>query len=291
MRSAPKPKDSEPIGCCQCSLRLQSGSMENISNFIANAGKAVESGLSKDEALRALTLRSAEIFGVADRLGTIERGKIANLTITRGDLFNQNARITHVFIDGRPVDLKPAAANTPLTANTNATGSWSVKAKFDEGEQSATLMLQQQGERLSGSLQGDLGTAQIANSSVSGAGEIRFTAPVQLAGLTVEANFTGTFANNEMRGTIQIVGRQPATFTAVRSGGGARTIKYAANTTASQSIKGLSMRKIYIASLLLFALVFTAPLKGSAQEGRAATETLIRNATVLSISRGYSERD
>lgn len=232
---AEAPKTASRLVAANVRFAFQSGSMENISNFIANAAKAVENGLSKDEALRALTVRSAEIFGVADRLGTIERGKIANLTITRGDLFNQNARITHVFIDGRPVDLKPAATTTtPLTANTNATGNWAVKVKFDEGEQSATLALQQQGESFSGSLQGDLGTAQIANSSVSGAGEIRFTAPVQLAGLTVEAVFTGTLNNNEMRGTVQIVGRQPATFTAVRSGGGIPQSSTPSSTTPPQ---------------------------------------------------------
>ncbi|MEJ7616369.1 MAG: hypothetical protein WKF30_05225 [Pyrinomonadaceae bacterium] len=131
----------------------------------------------------------------------------------------RNARITHVFIDGRPVDLKLAPAATSGAA-TNTTGAWTVKVKADEGEFSATLTLQQEGERLSGSLQGSLGAAQIANGSAA-SGEIRFTAPIQFGGLTVEASFNGTVMGNEMRGTMQIVGRQPATFTGARSGGGA----------------------------------------------------------------------
>jgi imidazolonepropionase-like amidohydrolase len=56
-----------------------------------------------------LTLGAAEILGVGSQLGSIEVGKIANLTITRGDILDKTRRITHVFIDGRPVELRPAA--------------------------------------------------------------------------------------------------------------------------------------------------------------------------------------
>jgi len=83
--------------------------MTNIADFMINAGKAVNNGLAREDALRALTIGPAEIFGVADRLGSIETGKIANLTITRGELFDRASRITNVFIDGRPVDLTPVA--------------------------------------------------------------------------------------------------------------------------------------------------------------------------------------
>ena len=50
--------------------------------------KAIDAGLSREDALRALTLSAAEIYGVADRLGSIEKGKIANLVVTKGDLFD-----------------------------------------------------------------------------------------------------------------------------------------------------------------------------------------------------------
>ena len=57
-----------------------------------------------DQAVRALTLTPAEILGVSDRLGTIEVGKIANLTVTRGDLFT--GRVAHVFVDGAPIEAR-----------------------------------------------------------------------------------------------------------------------------------------------------------------------------------------
>jgi imidazolonepropionase-like amidohydrolase len=69
------------------------------------AGNAVPYGLPHDEALRSITLRAAEIYGVADQLGTIEAGKIANLIVTDGDPLEYTTAIRHVIIDGRDVGL------------------------------------------------------------------------------------------------------------------------------------------------------------------------------------------
>ena len=68
--------------------------------------KAIDNGLSREDAVRALTLSPAEIYGVADRLGSIEKGKIANLVVTRGEIFEDRTQVEMVFIDG--VKHKPA---------------------------------------------------------------------------------------------------------------------------------------------------------------------------------------
>lgn len=62
--------------------------------------KAIDAGLAREDAIRALTLSPAEIYGVADRLGSIEKGKIANLVVTRGDLFEDSTKVEMVFVDG-----------------------------------------------------------------------------------------------------------------------------------------------------------------------------------------------
>jgi len=62
--------------------------------------KAIENGLSREDAVRALTLSPAEIYGIADRLGSVEKGKIANLVVTRGEIFDDSTRVEMVFIDG-----------------------------------------------------------------------------------------------------------------------------------------------------------------------------------------------
>ncbi|HEX8141396.1 MAG TPA: amidohydrolase family protein [Pyrinomonadaceae bacterium] len=213
---ADAPKNAGRLAAARVRFAFQSGSLPTMADFLANAAKTVENGLARDEAVRAMTLRPAEILGVADRLGTIEVGKIANLTLTRGDIFDRTMRISHVFIDGRPVDLKPIG---PAGAGTIATGTWTLSVDLGEGSQAVTLTMQQEGETLRGSIQGALGSAQIANASVGASGDIRFTAPVNVGGLTTEATFTGTITGNEMRGTVTIVGRSPGSFTGSRPSG------------------------------------------------------------------------
>ncbi|HLX45349.1 MAG TPA: amidohydrolase family protein [Bryobacteraceae bacterium] len=62
--------------------------------------KAIDSGLSREDAVRALTLSPAEIYSVADRLGSLEKGKIANLVVTRGEIFEDRTHVEMVFVDG-----------------------------------------------------------------------------------------------------------------------------------------------------------------------------------------------
>jgi imidazolonepropionase-like amidohydrolase len=70
------------------------------------AGMAAAFGLSKAEALKAVTLYPAQIMKIDDRLGSIEVGKLANLVVTNGDLLETRTAIRHLFIDGREVPLE-----------------------------------------------------------------------------------------------------------------------------------------------------------------------------------------
>ncbi|HEX5834941.1 MAG TPA: amidohydrolase family protein [Pyrinomonadaceae bacterium] len=76
-----------------------------VRNLPQYAGMAAAYGLSKEDALKAVTLNPARIMNVADRLGSIEAGKMANLVVTDGDLLEIRTSIRYLFIDGRPVVL------------------------------------------------------------------------------------------------------------------------------------------------------------------------------------------
>ena len=65
-----------------------------------NLRRALGAGLTADAALRAFTLDAAEILGVSDRLGSLEPGKIANVIVTDGDIFNEKTKVRQVFVDG-----------------------------------------------------------------------------------------------------------------------------------------------------------------------------------------------
>lgn len=184
------------------------------SDFLSNARKAVTEGMSRDQALRSLTLTPAELFGVSDRLGSIEPGKIANLTIVRGDIFDASSRVTQVFVDGRPFSVQAPSTERP---NANAaSGTWTITATFTEGERTITLTLQQEGEQLRGNIQGSLGSADISNASLGAGGDLRFTVPVTLGQTSEEATFTGSLTGNVMRGTVQVTGHANGTFLGTR---------------------------------------------------------------------------
>ncbi|MCE2733839.1 MAG: amidohydrolase family protein [Chryseotalea sp.] len=81
-------------------VALQTGQAENVRNLPYHAAYAAAYGMGQEEALKAVTIVPAEIFGVADKLGSIEVGKSATLFICDGDPFETKTNIKHVFIDG-----------------------------------------------------------------------------------------------------------------------------------------------------------------------------------------------
>jgi imidazolonepropionase-like amidohydrolase len=87
-------------------VALRSGKTENVRNLVFHAGFAASHGLGKTEALRAVTTAPAEIFGVADQVGTIDEGKRANLFVTDGDPFQPATDVKHLFIDGYKLPLE-----------------------------------------------------------------------------------------------------------------------------------------------------------------------------------------
>ncbi|HSD32018.1 MAG TPA: amidohydrolase family protein [Gemmatimonadales bacterium] len=77
----------------------------NSRNIRQEAGNAVANGLPWDQALRAVTLTPAEVFGVADRYGSLEVGKVANVVVWSGDPFEFSTGVEHVYIRGREIPL------------------------------------------------------------------------------------------------------------------------------------------------------------------------------------------
>jgi imidazolonepropionase-like amidohydrolase len=69
-------------------------------------GNAVSYGLSWDDAIKAITLYPAQILGLADQLGTLEPGKLANLFVTNGDPLEIRTQVKYLFINGQPTSLE-----------------------------------------------------------------------------------------------------------------------------------------------------------------------------------------
>jgi len=78
----------------------------NARNLRQQAGNAVSYGMTWEQALRAVTLAPAEVFGVADRYGALDVGKVANVVVWSGDPFEFSTGVEHVIIRGREVPLR-----------------------------------------------------------------------------------------------------------------------------------------------------------------------------------------
>jgi len=87
-------------------VAIQTNETENVRNLPYNAGFAAAYGMGWREAFKAVTVNPAEMFGIADKYGTIERGKVANVFITDGDPFETKTMVKHLFINGYKVPLE-----------------------------------------------------------------------------------------------------------------------------------------------------------------------------------------
>jgi len=196
-----------------------SGGITTPKDIVKAAKKSIDAGLTPEAALRALTLSPAEIFGVADRLGSIENGKIANLVVADGDLFEEKTKIKLVFVDGRKYE--PREPEKPKDApKGDITGKWKLSYTTPEGpeESTADLTMEKDGT-VSGTVSGKRGTTSIISGYLSG-DKFSFTINIPLDQGPTDATFSGTFDGTSLKGAISALGLS-IDFTGVKPGSSA----------------------------------------------------------------------
>ncbi len=204
---AETPKGAARLQQAGVKFGFQSGGTTTLADFFTNAGKSVENGLARDAAVRSMTLGSAEILGVSDRLGSIETGKIANLTVVKGDLFGKDRLVSNVFVDGRPFEQKAPPADKPRTPGSPPSalpqvgGNYSITIEIPGQQLTGTLALTQQAAVVTGSLQTQLGTSPVKDGKVTAEG-FSFAASVEFGGAQIEVFVKGTVTGNQVSGTI-----------------------------------------------------------------------------------------
>lgn len=213
---AETPKAAGRLAAAGVKFAFQDGGVTNIADYFTNLTKATENGLSKDAAIRAMTLSPAEIFGVADRTGSIEAGKIANLTVVRGDLFGRDRVVTHVFVDGKLFEPKPPPADAGRgpggrgqgpagganpSALPNVAGTYAITIQAPGQTIAGTLTLVQQGGQLTGTMVTDLGTSPLKDGRVTNSG-ISFGGTVTFGGQTIDFTVQATVTGNQLNGTV-----------------------------------------------------------------------------------------
>jgi hypothetical protein len=184
----------------------------------------VEEGLSPDAALRALTVTPAEVLGLSRVLGTIEAGKVANLVVVEGDLFDEEARIAQVFVQGERYDIprqpegggRGGRAGGPGGGTATAAGEWNGSMDMQGQAFAFTLTITGQNDALSATLSTEMGATTLRGDLTDGrlALDGIFESPQGQIPLSLRASVTG----DEMTGTIEIEGMGTVSLTARRGG-------------------------------------------------------------------------
>jgi len=182
-----------------------SGATTNPKDLLKAVKKSIDAGLTPEAALRALTLSPAEIFGVADRMGSIEKGKIANLVVTDGDLFNEKTKIKFVFVDGRRFEIRePDKPKDPPKGD--ITGKWKLSYTTPEGSEESTVDLSMAADgTLTGTVTSHRGTATILSGYLS-ADKFNFVINFLIEQSYADVKFTGTFDGTTLKGNISVQG-------------------------------------------------------------------------------------
>jgi imidazolonepropionase-like amidohydrolase len=171
-------------------------------DFLPGIRKAVENGLSADDALRATTLAPARIFGVERQLGSLERGKIANVVISDKPLFEKDAKVTRVFVDGREMRLPKDEKKSEAAATSPIDGSWALTIRAPQSSVAMQVTLAAEDGRLTGTFSGDRGSGDIRGGTFDGTTfAFTITANAENAESTDWA-FRGTVTGDAMSGTV-----------------------------------------------------------------------------------------
>ncbi|HEV7237599.1 MAG TPA: amidohydrolase family protein [Thermoanaerobaculia bacterium] len=174
------------------------------SELLPGVRKAIENGLSAEDALRAMTLAPARIFGVDRQLGTLERGKIANVVVSDKPLFEKEAKVKRVFVDGREIRL-PAEEKKDAAASASASvidGTWALNVRAPEGNVAIQVTLTAEDGRVTGTFSGDRGSGDIKGGSLDGT---NFEFTISANASDAEASdwvFRGTLDGDAMSGTV-----------------------------------------------------------------------------------------
>lgn len=192
-------------------------------DFLKNIRVLVANGLSEEAALAALTVVPARLLGLERVLGTIEKGKLANLVITTDALFKKDAEVKHVFVDGYLFEYETNGKSKDGQSDANGiAGAWNYEAVTPQGSSSGLMSIQNEGDQYKGTVTfddpegGGKKSAEMSNIKVSGNSlEFRFNVDVQ--GMSISVTVSGEVSGNKYEGKLSIPDFGSFPFTASKS--------------------------------------------------------------------------
>jgi hypothetical protein len=191
------------------SFAFTTAGCESPKKFFENLRKAVAAGLPSQAALESLTRTPARFLGVDHELGTLEPGKLAHVVGFDGDFLDEKSEMRLAFVDGKKFEIKAKAEKKKKPKGEDqggpeptaeVAGTWSVHIESSFGNRDSTLVLEQTGTTLKGTMKSEMGTAEV-KGSIEG-NEIEFIVAIDMGGRKFDLEFKGTVEGNTMSGTI-----------------------------------------------------------------------------------------
>ena len=191
------PENPGRLDAAGVKIALTTHGLSDANGFLTAVRKAIDRGLKPESALRALTTAPAELFGVDQRLGTLEAGKSASLVVADGDLFDKKTKIVETWVDGRRYDVE----TPPLS---DLRGTWELLlAKPDGGTETLTIQIDGEPGKLSGKIQRGDKESPLSSVALDGA---QFAASFKAQPLGWEGviQTTGTVAGGAEKGPAEL---------------------------------------------------------------------------------------
>ena len=215
-------KESYEKALKQASLLEKAGIPFAFSTADAKPGDAmkaiqsmIKNGLSEKAAFAALTTNPASILGISRVAGSIEKGKMANLIVSTDAVFNEDAQIKHVIVDGNifTYEVKKKAAKEEQkstgAAGTSVEGVWEYTSETPAGSSGGEIVLKRENGVLGGTISYDdpagsgKVTSPIKNATLTGK-TLSFDFAVSAGGMSLNVTVTGEINGNSMEGSLSV---------------------------------------------------------------------------------------
>jgi hypothetical protein len=176
------------------------------SDIKKNIKKMIDNGLSEKMALAALTTQPAQLLGISNLVGTVEKGKIANLVLIDKSYFDEKSSIKYVFVDGVKFDYSEKKKNSEGKSSGKILGTWVYSVETPNGTQGGKMKISKDGESLKVKIESDDSAINEEASDVIADGDkLSFIISANL-GAPVKINFDLSFDDKKCSGSVSIEG-------------------------------------------------------------------------------------
>ncbi len=179
---------------------LTSLGLSKSADVLKNLRTVIKAGFPEEEALKAMTIYPAEYLGIESLVGSLELGKIANVVLTSGKIFDEKSTVRKVFVDGMLFEVKQTPKKAESTS-LDISGKWKAVVDSPMGAMDMTIEFIQDGSNITGSFTSEMGKWEITDGILSGK-ELTFSISADIMGQSMTMEFSGTVDNESLEGDI-----------------------------------------------------------------------------------------